>query len=84
MLMPGERSHRTTSRSGSGYGSGFRRSAFTTLKIAVLAPMPMASEATITSVNAGLRFKVRSAYRKSCMKVCIGVQSPITPTWVRR
>ena len=37
--------------SGVGYGSGFSSSALTTLKIAVLAPMPMASEATMTSVR---------------------------------
>ena len=41
MLMPGDRSHSTARRSGSGYGSGFSSSALTTLKIAVLAPMPM-------------------------------------------
>ena len=34
MLMPGDRSHSTASRSGSGYGSGFSSSALTTLKIA--------------------------------------------------
>ena len=53
MLMPGDRSHSTASRSGSGYGSGLSSSALTTLKMAVLAPMPMASETTITSDNAG-------------------------------
>ena len=52
MLMPGDRSHSTASRSGSGYGSGFSSSALTTLKIAVLAPMPIASDATMTSVSA--------------------------------
>ena len=36
MLIPGERSHRIASRSGSGYGSGLRSSALTTLKIAVV------------------------------------------------
>ena len=53
MLMPGDRSQSTARRSGSGYGSGFSSSALTTLKIAVLAPMPMASEATITKVEPG-------------------------------
>ena len=53
MLIPGDRSHRIARRSGSGYGSGLSRSALTTLKIAVLAPMPIASEATITKVEAG-------------------------------
>ena len=61
MLMPGERSQSTASRSGSGYGSGFSSSALTTLKIAVLAPMPIASEATMTSVSAQLLRSVRRA-----------------------
>jgi hypothetical protein len=34
---------------------------FTTLNIAVFAPMPMASDATITRVEPALRLKVRSA-----------------------
>jgi hypothetical protein len=54
MLMPGDRSHSTTSRSGSGHGSGFSSSALTTLKIAVLAPMPIASDTTMTEVSARL------------------------------
>ena len=61
MLMPGDRSHSTARRSGSGYGSGFSSSALTTLKIAVLAPMPMPSEATITNVRPALRLSVRTA-----------------------
>jgi hypothetical protein len=61
MLMPGDRSHRTARRSGSGYGSGFRSSALTTLKMAVLAPMPMASDAMMTSERAADRRSVRSA-----------------------
>ena len=59
--MPGERSHSTASRSGSGYGSGSSNSALTTLKIALLAPMPMASEPTITAERAALRRSVRAA-----------------------
>ncbi len=59
--MPGERSHSTASRSGSGYGSGLSRSAFTTLNIAVFAPMPMASDTTMTSCQAAACFSVRSA-----------------------
>jgi hypothetical protein len=61
MLIPGERSHNTASRSGSGYGSGFSSSALTTLKMAVLAPMPIASEATMTNVATGLRRSMRTA-----------------------
>jgi len=34
---------------GSGYGSGRSKSSFTTLKMAELAPIPMASERTITA-----------------------------------
>ena len=59
--MPGDRSHSTASRSGSGYGSGFSSSALTTLKMAELAPMPIASEATITAVRPALRRRVRAA-----------------------
>ena len=40
---------------------GFSKRALTTVKIAVLAPMPMASEATMTSVDAGLLLNVRMA-----------------------
>ena len=47
MLMPGDRSHNTVNRSGSGYGSGLSKSALTTLKTAVFAPIPIASDATI-------------------------------------
>jgi len=59
--MPGDRSHSTASRSGSGYGSGLSSSALTTLKIAVLAPMPMARDAMITADSAALRRSVRKA-----------------------
>ena len=55
MLMPGDRSHSTASRSGSGYRSGLSSSALTTLKMAVLAPM------AITSDNAAVRRSVRMA-----------------------
>ena len=61
MLMPGDRSHSTARRSGSGYGSGLSISALTTLKTAVLAPMPIASDATITNVRPALRLRVRTA-----------------------
>ena len=35
-------------REGSGYGSGFRMTPLTTLKIAVFAPIPSASVSTVT------------------------------------
>jgi hypothetical protein len=50
-----------TRRSASGYGSGRSRTAFTTLKIALLAPMPTASVATATSVKPGAWRSRRSA-----------------------
>ena len=43
-----------TRRSGSAYGRGFNSTPLTTLKMALLAPIPRASVSTATSVNAGL------------------------------
>ena len=59
--MPGECSHTAARRSGCGYGSGRSSSASTTLKMAELAPMPMASEAAITTVNPMFLRSMRSA-----------------------
>ena len=53
MPRPGDRFQRITSRSGSRYGSGSSRSADATLKIAVLAPTPIAIEAMAASANPG-------------------------------
>jgi hypothetical protein len=53
------------SRSGSAYGSGRNSTAFTTLKIAAVAPRPMASVSTVMIVSPGVRLKPRSAYRVS-------------------
>jgi hypothetical protein len=50
-----------TSRSGSAYGSGRSSSAFATLKMAVLAPTPIASDSTAARVKPGLRAKARMA-----------------------
>ena len=72
MLMPGDRSHNTVNRSGSGYGSGLSKSALTTLKTAVFAPIPIASDATTTKVRPALRLNVRRAYRMSCRKSVMG------------
>ena len=41
------------SRSESGNGNGLSRTPLTTLKIAVVAPMPIASVSTVVSVNPG-------------------------------
>jgi hypothetical protein len=48
------------SRSGWGKGSGRRSIASTALKIAVLAPIPIARVSTATAVNVGERRKVRA------------------------
>jgi hypothetical protein len=53
--------HTATSRSALGYGSGFSSTLLTTLKTAVLAPMPIASVISATPVNVGLRRRARSA-----------------------
>jgi hypothetical protein len=50
-----------TSSSGLEKGSGLRSTAFTTEKMAVLAPMPRASVATATAAKPGLRASIRSA-----------------------
>ena len=52
---------RTTSRPESGNGSGLSRTAFTNVKIVVLAPMPMASDRMATALNPGLRRSARTA-----------------------
>jgi len=44
-----------------GYGSGLISTEYTTLKIAVVAPMPSASVSTAANVKAGRRAKPRSA-----------------------
>ena len=49
MLTPGAVCQRPTSRSGSGNGSGLRRTLLTMLKIAVLAPIPRASVINVAS-----------------------------------
>src|SRR5882762_4159503 len=55
-----------TSRSGFSTGMGWKKTALTTVKIAVLAPMPRASVTTATMVNPGDLRKPRNAYRMSC------------------
>ena len=53
------------------YGSGRSRMVSMMLKIAVLAPMPMASVRAATRANPRAFPKFRNAYRKSCKKVAI-------------
>src|SRR2546423_2164503 len=62
---------RRTTRSGSRNGSGRKRMLWTKLKIAVFAPMPSASVATATSVNAGCFNRIRAPYRRSWNNVFI-------------
>src|SRR5713226_7221544 len=51
------------------YGSGRRSTAFTTLKMAVFAPMPSAKVSTATEVNPGFFLSMRRAKRTSWRKV---------------
>src|SRR5262249_22815697 len=54
-----------TIRSGPAYGSGLRITAWTTLKTAVLAPMPSAMTSMPVPAAAAFRRSVRSAYARS-------------------
>ena len=47
-------------RSGCGYGIGSSNTALTTLKIAMLAPMPRASVTSAAAVNPGVRSRART------------------------
>jgi hypothetical protein len=49
-------------------GSGFRISAFTTLKTIAFTPIPRASDTIAVSVKVGARTSVRIAYRRSARK----------------
>jgi hypothetical protein len=48
---------------------GRSKTALTTLKIAVFAPIPSPKVSTATRVNAGVLRKIRIPYRKSCSNV---------------
>jgi hypothetical protein len=62
---PGDRSHSIASSPGLANGSGRNNTLSTRLKIALLAPMPIARTATTTAANPGVRRRVRRANRKS-------------------
>ncbi len=64
-LRTGQRPRTITRLSSSANGSGRNNMPFTTLKIAVLAPMPRAMVATATAVKAGLLRNDRMAKAKS-------------------
>ena len=58
-----------TRSDGAAYGRGRSSTACTTLKMAVLAPIPSASEATVNRANSGARRNWRSATRTSAVSV---------------
>src|SRR6185503_19592129 len=60
-----------TSEFGSGNGKGRSSTAFTTLKIAVLAPIPSASAIVATMLTLGDFSNMRSPNRMSCIKLFI-------------
>src|SRR6185369_2542787 len=69
-----------TTRSSSGNGSGFSRSALMVLKIVVLAPMPRARVATAMRVKAGRLKRFLIAYRASLRRFSIiGSFSSVQP-----
>src|SRR5690242_2455514 len=61
------------SRSGLPNGSGASSTESTTLKMAVLAPIPSARVRIAVTVNAGRFSRVRPAKRRSCRRVSMGV-----------
>ena len=76
--------HSMTSRSGSRYWSGSSSVAYTTLKMAVLPPMPSASASNATAVKPGLFASMRRPYRTSRQMLFIGCTSrPASPPAAR-
>ena len=57
-----------TRRSGSGNGTGFNKTAFTTEKIAVFVPIPSANAASAATVKAGFFPNIRSECFRSLKK----------------
>ena len=72
MSTPGAVCQSPTRRSASGNGSGFRSTLLTTLKMAVLAPIPSARVTSVASVKAGVRSRRRAAYRTSRIRSNMG------------
>src|SRR2546423_9287058 len=68
--LPGWPARNCTSWPDSGYGSGLSRTALTTVKMAVFAPMPSASVSTATAVKPGFFSNWRKANFKSFMVRC--------------
>src|ERR1051325_11999218 len=71
MPRPGEVFHMMTRRSASLYGRGRSSNALVMLKMAVFAPMPIASDRIAATVKPGLFLKARKAYRRSRARVDI-------------
>ena len=66
ILSPGARCQTPTRRSGSWNGNAFSSTPYTTLKIAVLAPIPKASVRAATTAKPGCFRSMRAAQRRSC------------------
>src|SRR5579862_4896385 len=81
MPRPGDRFHRITNRSGFLYGRGRNSSALDTLKMEVLAPIPIPRDNTATRVNHGFFAKERRANRISCIHVLIWRVMLAQPAW---
>src|SRR5439155_9128880 len=69
-------------RSASGYGSDRSRTPLTTLKIAVVAPIPSASVIVVTRTNAGARRNWRLANRISCNQPSSHSRTCVRRIWV--
>src|SRR5436305_90302 len=67
---PGGFSRTRTILSTFAYGRGFKRTPSTKLKMAVFAPIPIASVRTATAVKPRLFRNVRKPYRRSCRISC--------------
>src|SRR5262249_38146221 len=68
--------------SASGNGRRRKSAASTRLKIAVLAPMPIAMIAMVNAVNAGVLRSERTAMRKSCARSRITTLTEGDPQWL--
>src|SRR5882757_6419625 len=74
-LPSGDACMNSTMRSASGYVSGLRSTVSTTVKIALLMPMPSARAATAKPVNPGLVRNMRTACLKLSQKSLIASAS---------
>lgn len=84
MFQPGAECHTAASCDECGYGSGFRTTALTTLKMIVLPPIAVTSVRSATSVTTGVRAAARSARLNSATIRCNRPSSIISPTYRTR